>query len=112
MYYPMRVIRTRRYKLILNLAHPLPFPFATDLFDSATWQGFLASRMEKYGERPVSAYIKRPRYELYDLRGDPHEVVNLAEDPKYSKILAELKARLREFQEQTQDPWTIKYSHE
>lgn len=27
MYYPMRVIRTERFKLILNLAHPLPFPF-------------------------------------------------------------------------------------
>ena len=27
MYYPMRVVRERRYKLLWNIAHPLPFPF-------------------------------------------------------------------------------------
>src|SRR5262249_33686681 len=31
MYYPMRMVRTRTYKLILNLAHQLPFPFASDI---------------------------------------------------------------------------------
>ena len=38
MYYPMRVVRSGRYKLIWNIAHPLPFPFASDLWNSATWQ--------------------------------------------------------------------------
>lgn len=38
MYYPVRVIRTDRYKLILDLAHQLPYPFASDLYASATWQ--------------------------------------------------------------------------
>ena len=28
LYYPMRVVRTRRYKLIWNIAHGLPYPFA------------------------------------------------------------------------------------
>ena len=31
MYYPMRVIRDKQYKLIWNIAHPLPYPFASDL---------------------------------------------------------------------------------
>ncbi|MEX0586121.1 MAG: sulfatase, partial [Pirellulales bacterium] len=31
MYYPMRLIRQGDLKLILNLAHALPFPFASDL---------------------------------------------------------------------------------
>jgi N-sulfoglucosamine sulfohydrolase len=34
MYYPMRVVRSGRYKLIWNIAHPLPFPFASDLAPS------------------------------------------------------------------------------
>src|SRR5262245_14565027 len=38
MYYPMRVVRTRQYKLIWNVAAPLPFPFASDLWEAATWQ--------------------------------------------------------------------------
>jgi hypothetical protein len=33
MYYPMRVIETRKHKLILNIAHQLPYPFASDLWE-------------------------------------------------------------------------------
>src|SRR5688572_11319898 len=43
MYYPMRALRTRKYKYILNLAHQLPFPTAEDLFNSPTWQNTLES---------------------------------------------------------------------
>src|SRR5262249_3392463 len=32
MYYPMRAVRTRRYKYIRNLAHKLDYPFASDLY--------------------------------------------------------------------------------
>lgn len=41
MYYPMRMVRTRRYKYILNLAHALPYPFAADIYNSPTWQDAL-----------------------------------------------------------------------
>ena len=33
MYYPMRVVRDKKYKLIWNIAHPLPYPFASDLWE-------------------------------------------------------------------------------
>jgi N-sulfoglucosamine sulfohydrolase len=42
MYYPMRSIRTERYKYILNLAHELTVPMASDLYESKTWQSTLA----------------------------------------------------------------------
>jgi N-sulfoglucosamine sulfohydrolase len=112
MYYPMRAIRTRKYKLILNIAYPLSFPFASDLYDSATWQGVLKRGDELYGKRTVAAYNKRPRLELYDLEADPDEVVNLAGNPKYGKVLIDLGAKLRKFQEDTQDPWVLKYQYE
>src|SRR6185437_8532435 len=41
MYYPVRTIRTRTHKYIRNLAHKLDYPFASDLYNSATWQGIL-----------------------------------------------------------------------
>src|SRR5262249_16008 len=74
-YYRMRSIRTRKFHYILNLAHPLPYPFASDLFDSPTWQAVLKRKDMQYGSRTVQAYVHRPREELYDLEGDPQEIV-------------------------------------
>jgi N-sulfoglucosamine sulfohydrolase len=112
MYYPMRAVRTRRHKLIQNLAYRLEFPFASDLFESRTWQGVLNRGDEWLGNRPVEEYINRPRWELFDLDADPHELSNLAADPAYAEVFQELQARLRDFQERTADPWLIKYRHE
>jgi len=112
MYYPMRVIRTRKYKCILNVAYPLSFPFASDLYASKTWQAVLRGGLEMYGSRSVEAYLHRPRYELYDLEDDPHEVNNLADDPPHAKILAELQGKLKKWQQDTKDPWIVKYRYE
>ena len=112
MYYPMRVIRTARYKYILNLADGLPFPFASDLYASPTWQAVLAGNFEKYGARRVEDYIHRARHELYDLQSDPQEVINLADDPDHAEVLADLQQRLRAFQQTTGDPWSVKYRYE
>jgi N-sulfoglucosamine sulfohydrolase len=112
MYYPMRVIRTKRYKYILNLAHQLPYPFASDLHAAPTWQGIIKSGAKKYGQRDVSAYLQRPRHELYNVEADPHEIVNLAENPEFTKTLESLQTRLKTFQEKTRDPWIVKYQYE
>ena len=113
MYYPMRVVRTRRYKLIWNIAHGLPFPSASDLYNSATWQEALAKEAgSMYGKRSVEAYLRRPAFELYDLEKDPHEQINLADDPDRAATLAELKERLRAFQKRTSDPWISKWDYE
>lgn len=112
MYYPVRTIRTRTHKLILNLAHQLPFPFASDLHGSATWQGVLSRGDVMFGRRTVDAFINRPREELYDLEKDPDEVVNLIDDRASEAIRDDLRARLRKWQEQTKDPWVVKYRYE
>ena len=112
MYYPMRAVRTRQFKLILNLAHPLSFPFASDLYSSATWQHTLTSAAEWYGQRRVRDYLQRPQWELYDLSTDPDEIHNLAADPAHQSVLRELQARLRRFQGETKDPWIVKYEHQ
>jgi N-sulfoglucosamine sulfohydrolase len=111
-YYPMRAIVTRQYKLIWNIAHALEFPFASDLWDSATWQAFLKSGKTRYGGREIAAYKHRPAYELYDLKKDPHELVNLADDPGHKHIFASLLVKIKEQQRKTGDPWVGKWSHE
>jgi N-sulfoglucosamine sulfohydrolase len=113
MYYPMRVVRERRFKLIWNIAHGLPYPFATDLWESATWQTAYQQGPETaYGSRTVREYIHRPKYELFDLEADPLESNNLATDPEYATVLAALQSKVEAFQERTADPWLMKQMYE
>jgi len=112
MYYPMRVVRGRRYKLIWNIAHGLDYPFASDLWAASTWQATIKRGEKYYGKRTVDAYIHRPKFELYDLETDPHEINNLADDPAHAEILAEYKTKLKAFQKRTKDPWIVKWEYE
>jgi N-sulfoglucosamine sulfohydrolase len=113
MYYPMRVVRSGRYKLIWNLAHPLPFPFAADLWKSATWQDALGRGEDfVYGKRTIRSLVQRPPFELYDLDDDPDETRNLADDPRHAAVLADLQQKLRDFQRRTGDPWELKWERE
>lgn len=113
MYYPMRVVRERRHKLIWNLAHGLSFPFASDLWEAPTWQEVHARGMDAlYGRRTVRAYLHRARFELYDLEADPHETRNLAEDAGHADLLRRMQEKLKAFQARTKDPWILKWDHE
>jgi len=112
MYYPMRVIVSGKYKYIFNIAHQLPYPFASDLQRSPTWQGVLKRDDELYGKRTVYAYLHRARHELYDLEADPHEIENLAFDPGHQNKLEELQGKLKAWQKRTKDPWLLKWEYE
>lgn len=112
MYYPMRVVKNRRHKLIWNIAWQLPYPFASDLWAASTWQGTYRAGEEYFGKRTINAFINRPEFELYDMIQDPDEVVNLADDPEYSELLETMKADIKDFQLRTRDPWIIMWDNE
>jgi N-sulfoglucosamine sulfohydrolase len=112
MYYPMRVVRTRRHKLIMNIAHELTFPSALDLIKSPTWISANESGGRMFGARTIEAYLHRPKFELYDLERDPDEVVNLAEKPEHQALKAQLTEKIKAFQNMTKDPWARKWSYE
>ena len=113
MYYPMRVVRERKYKLIWNIAADLPFPFASDLWAAPTWQEqYQQGPSAPYGSWSVDTYIHRPKFELFDLESDPHETTNLADDPAHAETLARLQQKLKTFQRQTNDPWVLKWRYE
>jgi N-sulfoglucosamine sulfohydrolase len=98
--------------LILNLAHPLEFPSASDLWDSDMWQGVLKSKAETMGERTVKQFLHRPAVEVYDLTADPNELKNVAEDAKHAGVRKELEGKLAAWRKATNDPWLIKDKHE
>jgi N-sulfoglucosamine sulfohydrolase len=113
MYYPMRVVRDRQYKLIWNIAHPLPYPFASDLWVASSWRAqYQQGPAALYGPRTVGRYIQRPQFELFDIQQDPDEAVNLATDPEYAAVLKKYQQKLKAFQQETDDPWIMKWEYE
>ncbi|MCW0217801.1 MAG: DUF4976 domain-containing protein, partial [Prosthecobacter sp.] len=52
-------------------------------------------------------YGKRPKYELYDLKNDPHETKNVAADPAYAKVKEDMEKQLMDELTRTGDPRLI-----
>ena len=108
-YYPMRGVRTRRYKYIHNLFPGLQYQNATDLWASPTWQSMRKhGRNAMLGKRPVMKFLHRDREELYDVENDPDEVRNLANSAEYQSVLAGFRKDTNEFRKRTGDVW-MKY---
>ncbi|XP_008551634.1 N-sulphoglucosamine sulphohydrolase [Microplitis demolitor] len=108
MYYPMRVARTKRYKLIHNLNYRMPFPIDQDFYLSPTFQDLLnrsRSNMPLRWTKNLKSYYNRPEWELYDLKYDPEELNNIINKPSSQTIFKELSQKLFEWQKKTNDPW-------
>lgn len=108
MYYPMRVIRTRNFKLIQNLNFKMPFPIDQDFFISPTFQDLLNRTKEEvktYWYKNLTNYYYRPQWELFDIKKDPYELKNEANNLNYESVLKELKLNLKTWQISTNDPW-------
>jgi len=110
MYYPMRMIRDRQYKFIWNLESQKPFHLGvgTDAFINLIKN----NNLTHIGKRKVKDYLQRPKFELYDLKNDPHEINNLADDSAYDKLVKTYKSKLNTFQNTTDDPWKIYQNYE
>jgi N-sulfoglucosamine sulfohydrolase len=113
MYYPMRVYRDKEYKLIWNIAHPLPYPFASDLWAASSFQAqFQQSLSAPYGNKTVRQYIHRAEFEFFKIDEDPEESRNLSGKPKFAAKLEEYKEKLKSAQKKFNDPWVMKWSYE
>ena len=113
MYYPMRVFRDKEFKLIWNIAHPLPYPFASDLWAASSFQAqYQKSLSAPYGKKTVRQYIHRPEFEFFKIDEDPEEANNIAGNPKFAQKLELYKEKLRQSQRTFHDPWIMKWSYE
>lgn len=94
---PMRAIRTDRWKLILNLNPDEKYVNALteNNKDSNYWDSWVEKAKTDPGAAAlVTRYQHRPPIELYDLAVNPEENRNLAGDPKYDTVMADLRQRL------------------
>ena len=104
-FYPRRAIRDHRYKLIHNLLAGSTKP-STGIDGDPAYQ---ISRDQRYDGTPVrrafDIFADPPEYELYDLKNDPIEFQNLADNPQYEEVQARLTRALIEYRNQTNDPF-------
>ncbi|XP_069685700.1 N-sulphoglucosamine sulphohydrolase [Periplaneta americana] len=108
MYYPMRAVRTKRYKLIHNLNFKMPFPIDQDFYISPSFQDLLnrtRSKQSLMWYKTLRSYYYRDEWELYDLKLDAEELNNVATKPAYKDIFFKLKTKLTKWQKMTADPW-------
>ena len=70
-YYPYRVLRARRYKYVLNLAHQLETPLPSDLFRSLTWTAVRDDNLDLLGERSRARFLQQDREALFDMEPTP-----------------------------------------
>ena len=126
--YPQRALRTQDYVLIVNFKPerwPLGNPYRLDgtnepTFEEVAQTTFVTLPDDDAG--PTKAwfvgarkspewsalfdkfYGRRPMFELYDLKADPHEMNNVAESPAYAAVRKEMTERLFTILRETGDP--------
>jgi N-sulfoglucosamine sulfohydrolase len=129
--YPQRAIRTKDFQFIINFRPdrwPLGDPYLLDTpqdpsyallenqtsvtladEDAGPTKAWIVSNRKNPKIKPVfdHAYGKRPREELYDLKKDPDQMKNLAQDADYSGMVRKLRSRLIKYLRDNKDPRLI-----
>ena len=102
--YPVRSIRSKRFKFIQNLNADKE-AFSNIMAGDAHSTPVLASWIEAGGRAAERArfYRVRPREELYDLKNDPLELDNLAGRSEFSEMRRQLRTRLHAWMKQQGD---------
>jgi arylsulfatase A-like enzyme len=101
-----RSVSVPRFKYIRNFLSYLPHTQPNQYKDGKTITKTMrvlhdAGKLNELQARVFNP--TRPVEELYDLKKDPNETVNLAEDPQYQKALASLRERLYAQMERSRD---------
>ncbi len=106
--YPIRSIRSNKYKYIQNLSHNELFYNILTAKDkqkplSLLYESWLDNAKDQEQLNWVKHYKKRPFEELYDLENDPHERYNIANQGKYHNIKKKLEIQLQSWMNQQGD---------
>jgi N-sulfoglucosamine sulfohydrolase len=120
--YPMRALRNKKFLLIKNY-EPERWPAGTPNYmkafikkawladcDNGPTKSYIVDNKDKDSAHKnfyELSFGKRPALELYDLSKDPDQLKNVASNPEYASVIAELKAQMEKDLKETLDPREI-----
>jgi len=129
--YPQRGIQTADFQYIINFRpdrYPMGAPYHLDSdnppthdelvnktfvafpdTDASRTKAFLVEHRNDPKWKPLydHEFAKRPGEELFDLKNDPDQMHNIANDPKYAGVKAKLRERLLEELKNSNDPRVV-----
>jgi N-sulfoglucosamine sulfohydrolase len=99
----MRAIRSKNFKLILNLMPERPWcqfnRYKEGSYPMLAEMNIMNMTGRLTPEQAAFLAPSKPEIELFDLRTDPYEVHNLSNNPGYATVKAELLAELENWRE-------------
>ena len=112
--YAQRAIRTKEYKLIWNpeqeneyYVDVLMNPKSSKFFGGVWREWLIAAESDPDAQAQVDRVLKRTEFELYNIQKDPWELENLAENPEYAQVVAEMHAQLKADMERMGDAFSF-----
>ncbi|HLU94211.1 MAG TPA: sulfatase [Membranihabitans sp.] len=108
-YFPMRSVRNKNFKLILNIdvgrkiSPAYQYYIEPEQIHGTNEEDLKAST--PMVQNAYNVWKSPPQWELYNLQEDAWEFENLADDPSYDDILKELQNAMQKWREQTNDPF-------
>lgn len=94
-YEPARAVRTERYKYVR---------YFDDTWDRVNLSNIDGSTVKNLYLENDLAERRKPSECLFDLYYDVFETNNVAHDERYAEVLDDMRSRLRDFMERTNDP--------
>ncbi len=102
----IRAVRDERFKYIRNFEPKLPYAqrvaYGEEMPTMQVWRKWNEDGKLNAIQKLFFAPAK-PTEELYDCEADPHEIKNLANNPKHAKKMAELRTALDKWVAETKD---------
>ena len=102
----IRCVRTKRWKYIRNFLSPFPHAQPNQYKDGKDIVTTMRQLHQDGKLNELQARVfkpSRPAEELYDLKNDPYETVNLASDPQHQQQLKTLRGTLYGWMSETRD---------
>ncbi len=100
-----RSVRSKKYLYIRNAFPDLQCTPPADAVRSITFQAMRKRRdADELSPEQVGCFAApRAGEELYDVQRDPYQLLNVAADPKYAKVLAQMRAVHERWRRETRD---------
>ena len=103
--YPIRSIRSKTHKYILNLMPEASFNnVVTRMSKDGVWNSWVRDAASNpFAAERVKMYQHRPAEEFYDLASDPYELHNLADKPQHRAQMDAMRRKLETWMKQQGD---------